>query len=527
VRSVERRRSGAHYTPRALAERVVEAALAPLVAERRSREALLALTVCDPSLGTGAFLLAAARYLAGRLAHDGHGAHGAHRGAAPNGASSAAALLAVVERCVRGVDRDALAVETARYALWLALAAPDLSLDFLDARLVVGDALVGPPTSAAIPRELPAFDWERAFPDVIAAGGFDAFVGNPPWVSYAGRAAQPLAAPLRRVYSAYEAFHGYRNLQGLFVERTARLLKPGGRLGLVLPSSMSELAGYAPTRRAHDRYAEADDALPDLGSAAFDGVFQPCMVLVSTRRAQPLEHVATAAWPIERPDLDAPARALIAKLAQEPLPARLFGERGLQSTGEDTKHFAPAPDARHSVPLRSGGDIEAFALRPPSAHADPAWFGARLRAPDEWARVRVVVRQTARVPVAALSDGTAFRNSLLAGFEDAEYPAAFLVAYLNSTPIRWLHYVRHRDARQGMPQLKVAHLRATPAPPSRSLVAALCDVGVTLCARGHGVGVREQIALDELVAAAFGIDEKERRRLADFRASVADARPRA
>ncbi len=199
----------------------------------------------------------------------------------------------------------------------------------------------------------------------------------------------------------------------------------------------------------------------------------------------------------------------------------------MQSSGEDTRHLAPAADAQHSVPLRSGGDIEAFALRAPSAHADPGWFGERLRPADEWARVRLVVRQTARVPVAALSDGLAFRNSLLAGFEDADYSAAFLVAYLNSTPIRWLHYMRHRDARQGMPQLKILHLRATPAPPTPALVPSLAALGKRISACGRGVAAHEQAEIDALVEAAFELSAEETSRLAHFRGSVADARPRA
>jgi hypothetical protein len=523
VQSVDRRRSGSHYTPSALAERVVEATLAPLLGSDPAPEAVLALRVCDPSLGTGAFLLAVCRFLAARL----------EASEARAGTQRGSARRRIAEHCLFGVDRDRLAVETARHALWLEVADNDCPLSFLDRSLQVGDALVGPPPQSNDPSALPpellplAFDWARAFPEVLAAGGFDAFVGNPPWVSYAGRASQPLAEPLRAVYDRYEAFHGYKNLQGLFVERAARLLKPGGRLGLVLPSSMSELAGYAPTRRAHDRYAAADRTLPDLGNAAFAGVFQPCMVLLSTRRREPLADVTSSAWPVERPDLDAAARDLIAKLERAPLPRHLFGERGLQSSGDDRRHLAAAADERHSVPLRTGGDIEAFALRAPSAHADPDWFGQRLRPADEWRRVGLVVRQTARVPVAALSDGTAFRNSLLAGFEDAEYPAAFLVAYLNSTPIRWLHYTRHRDARQGMPQLKIAHLRATPTPPSRALVSELTAFGARLSARGRGMRAAELAELDTLVEVAFDLSAEERHRLAHFRASVADARPRA
>jgi len=513
--SVARRRSGSHYTPRALTERVVADTLDPLLGSDPTPDAVLALRVCDPAMGTGAFLVAACRYLAERLLI-------AEKRKTPGNSAAmldevslrTSARRRVAARCLFGVDRDELAVAVARQALWLTIEDRTLALGAFDAALRAGESLTD-------------FDWSAGFPQVFAErGGFDAFVGNPPWVSYAGRAAQPLAPELRRAYARFESFHGYRNLQGLFVERAAELLRPGGRLGFVLPSSMSELAGYRPTRRAHDRLCAPDALLPDLGADAFDGVFQPCMVLRSTRRAEPLADVPERAWPVERPDLDAVARGLIEKLARAPLPPELFGERGLQSTGRDGEHLVAAPSERHSVPLRSGSDVEAFGLRAPSAHADPAWFGSRLRAHGEWARVRVLVRQTARVPVAALSDGLGFRNSLLAGFEDSDHSAAFLVAYLNSTPIRWLHHARHRDARQGMPQLKIAHLRATPAPPTRSLVHALAAFGAELSSRGRGIFAKEQSELDELVADAFELDEKERKRLADFRTHVADARPR-
>ncbi|HEV8551586.1 MAG TPA: hypothetical protein VGQ57_21205, partial [Polyangiaceae bacterium] len=258
VQSVDRRRSGSHYTPRALADRVVAATLGPLLGPTPAPEKVLEVCACDPSLGTGAFLLAVCRFLAARLEAG---------GGAP---SRAQALRRVAECCLFGVDRDGGALVTARHALWLAVADPALPLTAFDARLREGDALVGAPEHGVPPRHprppTVALDWERAFPEVFARGGFDAFVGNPPWVSYAGRASQPLAPEMREVYDTYAAFHGYKNLQGLFVERAARLLRPGGRLGFVLPSSMSELAGYAPTRRAHDRFATVDPELPDLGA---------------------------------------------------------------------------------------------------------------------------------------------------------------------------------------------------------------------------------------------------------------------
>jgi hypothetical protein len=490
----------------------VELALNPLLTRARTPADVLALRVCDPSMGTGAFLVATCRLLAERLLALEHPTK--RRFSAEVEAS---ARRRVAERCLFGVDRDPAAVEVARLALYLAVGDRTLPLDFAHRALCVGEALLGQPTTA--PQvERDAFDWSSSFSGVLGeGGGFDAFVGNPPWVSYVGRAAHPLALELRDGYGAYESFAGYKNLQALFVERSARLLAAGGRLGLLLPSSMSELSGYAPSRRAHDRLCEPDPSLTDVGDADFPGVFQPCMVLASTRRAEVLAEVPERPWPLERPDLDALSRALMEKLGRAPLPSRLFGERGLQSTGADTAHLVTTRDDRHSVPIRTGSDIDAFRLREPSLYADPSWFGRRLRTPAEWRSVRFVVRQTARAPLAALSDGTAFRNSLLAGFEDEGHPAEFLVAYLNSSPIRWLHYVRHRDARQGMPQLKVLHLRATPEPPSRRLVDDLGAFGRELSRGGRRWDRNAQAELDRTVADAFELTAAEVARIADAR----------
>lgn len=508
-----RRRAGAHYTPRALTEPVVERTLRPLLdalGDTPAPAAILGLRVCDPAMGCGAFLVAACRALGRELAVALR--HAGDRRADQVLARDARVLVA--QHALHGVDRDPRAVEVARLSLWLACGDPGQPMTFVDARLRVGDALVARAGVAGV--DAP-FAWEEELPEVFCEGrgGFDAFIGNPPWVSYAGRSAQPLD-PARRAYleATYASFAGFRNLQGVFVERCAQLLRPGGRLGLVLPSSMSEQGGYAPTRAAHDRLAACDPELLDVGEDAFPGVFQPCLVLTSTRRGAPVEAV-DAPWPVERPDLDDGARRLVARMTAGPcLPASLFGERGLQSSGDDLAHLAPTADARHDVPLRAGGDIHAFSRRAPSHHADAAWFGRRLRTPAAWAEVRLLIRQTAPYPIATLSDGVAFRNSILAGFASDEHPPALLVAWLNASPIRWLHFVRHRDARQGMPQLKIGHLRTIPAPPPGAPVAELARLGEALAARDAGVAPDEQRALDHLVERSFGLDPDDVARIA-------------
>jgi hypothetical protein len=205
--------------------------------------------------------------------------------------------------------------------------------------------------------------------------------------------------------------------------------------------------------------------------------------------------------------VDDEAAELLRKFGLRALPPHLFGERGLQTMGDDVLHLTDTPDDHHSVPMRVGKDIRAFERGAPSMFADPEWFGARLRHED-WRAVRLLIRQTARVPTAVLSDGVGFRNSILAGFEDDEFPATFLVAYLAATPVRWHHYYRNRDARLGMPQVKIGHLRATPAPPPE-IVAPLAAIGARLSARNTGITEEERSAIDAIVAEAFGLEPRE------------------
>jgi hypothetical protein len=501
-----RRQSGAHYTPAPLARRVVEQALAPLT-EGASPERILALRVCDPSMGTGVFLLEATRYLAGVL-----GEAWRRQGAE---ISREKATLLVAQSCVHGVDLDPVAVRLARAALWV-LAGQAGDLGPLVAHLREGDALVSPgmPADEREQTDCPsAFSWPGAFPAVFAGAqpGFDAVIGNPPWISYAGRAAQPIAPGRRAVFArTYASFAGYRSLQAMFVERAASLLRPGGRLGLLVPASMSELDGYAPARRAHDERCASDAALPEVGADAFDGVFQPGMALLSTRRLTGAPPASGGPWPLARTDLDRPARDLLAYLSTlPPLPPAAFGERGYRTSRADQPALSGRPDADHPISLRGGGDIRAFCRGAPSLHADPGRLAHSLRAAEDWSLVRVLVRQTARFPIAALADGTPFRNSLLACFEVESLSADLLVAYLNTSPVRWFHHASHRDARHGMPQVKVSHLRSLPAPlagtPAR---AALGELGARLGARNSGISADEQREIDDLACLALGIDRE-------------------
>jgi hypothetical protein len=165
--SALRRNTGTHYTPRFLAEQVVEGALEPLVYEPgplqtadktewklKSSEQILALKVADIAMGSAAFLVAAARYLADHLieawSREGDERARAYLDTAGDRRTDAdedplviEARRQIIEHCLYGVDINPMAVEMAKLSLWLVSMDPQRPFTFLDDRLVAGDSLLG------------------------------------------------------------------------------------------------------------------------------------------------------------------------------------------------------------------------------------------------------------------------------------------------------------------------------------------------------------------------------------------------
>jgi hypothetical protein len=223
--------------------------------------------------------------------------------------------------------------------------------------------------------------------------------------------------------------------------------------------------------------------------------------------------VGRETWRLARTDLDAVATTLLARLEALPrLDPAQFGERGLQTTGNDLAHLKhrDGPDGAFVLALREGIDVAEFAAESPTLFCDPDALGARVRSETEYAKVDVLIRQTARFPIAAKSDGRAFRNSILAGFGTSTMSADALLAYLNSSLVRFFHFIKHRDARQGMPQLKIGHLRALPAIPDEASRAALGRLGQLWGERNSGVSPEERRTLDALVFDALHLSVEER-----------------
>ena len=136
-----RKSTGTFYTPEPLARYLVRRTLGPLV-QGRTAEQILELRVLDPAAGSGAFLVAACRFLAHAYA-DALVAHGECRAGDLGRSDEITFRRTIAERCLYGVDLNPMAVQLARLSLWLTTLAADRPLTFLDHHLQVGDSLLG------------------------------------------------------------------------------------------------------------------------------------------------------------------------------------------------------------------------------------------------------------------------------------------------------------------------------------------------------------------------------------------------
>ncbi|UKD50865.1 N-6 DNA methylase (plasmid) [Amycolatopsis sp. FU40] len=231
---------GAFFTPRELAEEITSRTLGPLVDSKPDASDITVFRVADIACGSGAFLLAAARFLASALL-DSWDDDTRDEMIDLYGDSEAAARAEVIDGCIHGVDLDPLSVELAKVALQLLV--PDEDSISLDRSIRVGDTLVGeilPGDTEPFPPGVERFDWHREFPHVFP-GGFDAILGNPPYLG-GQKITGTFGVPYREhlVNHVADGVRGSADLCAYFVIRACDLCREEGTVGVITTNTLGQ-----------------------------------------------------------------------------------------------------------------------------------------------------------------------------------------------------------------------------------------------------------------------------------------------
>lgn len=215
---IDRKISGSYYTPDYIVDFVVANTLAPLTKNKTSEE-FMNLKICDPAMGSGHFLISALRFLSSEFI----------KNYPDSKMSKFQVKVAILKRCLFGIDVNKRAVKLAKLALWLETAETGKQLEHLDDQLIVADSIFSKNIFAKVKKQ-------------IMPSGISAVIGNPPYgIDFDDEQVIELFKRFETLHQKHDSFH-------IFIERL--LLDKDWlqyqntddyRVGLIIPDTILSL----------------------------------------------------------------------------------------------------------------------------------------------------------------------------------------------------------------------------------------------------------------------------------------------
>lgn len=517
-RSTKKKKDGIYYTPEYLTKYLIAKTIGEYIDDKPS--SLETIRILDPACGSGAFLNQAHNFLkkayglrrveleAQALAEQEQAQVDAKRGLKRSSqvgglfeASGdklavrrdlsmdwAYANDAALLRHIYGVDLNEESAEITKLSLWLKTAKVDEPLRNLDGNIRVGDSLID---DKALAFEK-AFQWSSEFTEVLEGdGGFDIVIGNPPW---GAELPSDSGDYISRTYP--NSSQNFKDTYKHFIELSIGLLREGGYLGFVTPSSLLYQPRYTDVRDYIDQY---EWTCVNLGEKIFEGVNLPCCLIIVKKKlseerrrlfdltAVPRDQLMPllssdqlAAYAeidpvalLEQPDVITLDDVFLMKDAgvKHQRVGVGMASKGKTDLRERLYSTNPEPD---TYPLLTGSDIARYST-PDSVSLylrksyksilkenEIVYFDPKMMAADP----KIVWRQTADKIRATIAEGKWFANTVQAGLIREEYADRidlhYMLGVLNSSLYEKLYRQKVLEAGRMFPQVKLAYLKELP-----------------------------------------------------------------
>jgi type I restriction-modification system DNA methylase subunit len=332
-----RKAGGVYYTPQYIVEYIVKNTVGKLI-EGKSPAEISAIKIVDPACGSGSFLLGAFEFLLNYHInwyhqHNYANKKGKDNPFTPQGTLTTHEKKRILTNSIFGVDIDANAVEVTKLSLLLKCmegeteasihhqmamfherVLPDLDHNIKDGNSLIDTDFYDSQIDFGYEKKIKPFSWKKSFPEVFKQGGFDAVIGNPPYVR------QELLLDFKEYFeSHYKVYHGVADLYSYFFERGIQLLNEKGLFGIIVANKWMR-ANYGEPLRKWLK-AQALYQIIDFGDLP---VFQsattyPCIVIAGKANAKNKDFVFVNISSLEFTDLQSYLQPQIAKAVKDSL----------------------------------------------------------------------------------------------------------------------------------------------------------------------------------------------------------------
>lgn len=288
-----RKAGGVYYTPDHIVRYIVGYTVGNMIKGKTPAE-ISKLRIVDPACGSGSFLLGAYEYLLNYHRNyyslNSKTSKGSRKDVlTPQGELTTAEKKRILLNNIYGVDLDANAVEVTKLSLLIKCLEGETEasiaqmklfheriLPTLDNNIRNGNSLVGVDVYNDLDtyedKRIKPFSWERSFPEVFKAGGFDVVIGNPPYVQLKS------LSPDQQLYLERNFVTGV-DLFSVFIEKSIQLLKDNSPMGFIVPSLFIKGIRYQALRDFINKYC-SEAQINEQGDGVFAQVSMPTSIVL-------------------------------------------------------------------------------------------------------------------------------------------------------------------------------------------------------------------------------------------------------